>query len=696
MAHNLVRQSSRTCSIVLGVGLLGVFSGPVGICGEAEPNDARTDLPVNRGVMQRLGNFTLKDVTTDRDVSLYRYRGSKAIVLVFIGVDCPVGSLYVPRLIEFNRKYKTHGVIFLGVGSNAHDSAQDLAKYVRDTGIDFPVLKDPQNKVADSGLVERTPEVLVLDAMMRLRYRGAIDDQYVPGKSREAPGHNYLRDALDSLLAGKDVKVSATKAEGCLLDRLDPAPPRVVNAPRVRPAAPVISEAWAARERDVNRDHPRDLGEPTYSDRVAAIFANRCQNCHRPNQSAPFSLLTYDQVRKHAAMIREVVDERRMPPWHADPRYGHFANDRSLSTDERATLLAWLDRGTPLGDPKELPPPRHFDEGWTIGKPDVVFEMPEPYYVAAQGVVAYVYIPINTNLSEEKWIQAAEAIPGDRSVVHHIVVLLVPENTPKGERPRPLHLCGYAPGDLPMVYPEGTAKRLPKGARLLLQVHYTPNGKVRVDRSKVGFVFAKSKVTREAFTLGIANPDLLLPAGADNVAIASSFEVPSDARLLNFMPHMHLRGKDFLYRITNPGHPTEIALSVPAYDFGWQSYYNVSEPLDLPKGTRIDCLAHFDNSDKNPYNPDPSQLVRWGEQTFEEMMIGYVDLDVPLGTPIFRAPELAPTSERVGFRAIQAIRRLVGGRAAAKDKDQTKRKAGSSDKSADPGTGQPKRAPGAA
>jgi len=636
----------------------------------AGPDQDRTELPLSRGLMQRMGNFTLKDVTTGVERSLYALRGSRAIVLVFIGTDCPVGNLYAPRLIELNRDYKKKGVVFVGISSNAHDSEQDVANYVHDTGIDFPVLKDPQNKVADSGLVERTPEVLVLDMAGRLRYRGAIDDQYTVGKAKAAPAQNYVRDALDALLANKPIKVTATKVEGCLLDRVEPPPLAVSNAPRVRPAASAISEAWAARE----REHPIKVGDVTYADEVAEIVQTKCQGCHRPGQSAPFALLSYDQVRKHAAMIREVIDERRMPPWHADPRYGHFANDRSLTAAERAAFLAWLDRGTPLGDPKELPPPRQFAEGWTIGKPDVVLEMPEPYYVAAQGVVAYIYFRIPTHFTEDKWIQAAEAIPGDRSVVHHIVVYILPD-APSGERPRPIHVCGYAPGDLPMIYPEGTAKRLPKGATILLQLHYTPNGKVRADRSKVGFVFAKAKVTREAFTLGVANPDLLLPAHADNIPVASSYVLPADARLLNLMPHMHLRGKDFQYKITRPGESPQLVLSVPAYDFGWQSYYNFAQPLELPKGTRIDCLAHFDNSDKNPYNPNASQLVRWGEQTYEEMMIGYIDLDVPVGTPSFAAPELAPTSERTAIRAIQAIRRFVG-RGAAGEPAKGQRPAG--------------------
>jgi hypothetical protein len=209
--------------------------------------------------------------------------------------------------------------------------------------------------------------------------------------------------------------------------------------------------------------------------------------------------------------------------------------------------------------------------------------------------------------------------------------------------------------------PEGTAKKIPAGTDLLFQVHYTPNGRVRTDRSKVGFIFAKTKPTRQAYTIGIANPDLMLPPERDNVAVSSAAIVTADARLLSFMPHMHLRGKDFKYTITRPGEAPQVVLSVPAYDFGWQTYYVLAEPIPLPKGTRIDCLAHFDNSSNNPYNPDPSKLVRWGEQTFEEMMIGYIDVDVPAGSPApIEKTELRPVAVRIGQTAIQAVRKATG------------------------------------
>ena len=265
-------------------------------------------------------------------------------------------------------------------------------------------------------------------------------------------------------------------------------------------------------------------------------------------------------------------------------------------------------RARPLGDPKDLPAARTFPEGWTIGKPDVVFELPETYYVPAQGVVSYVYFRVPTNFKEDMWVQAAEAVPGDRSVVHHIIVYVMDPRRTKGGGAGPMHFCGYAPGDAPSVFPEGTAKRIPAGADLLFQVHYTPNGRVRTDRSKVGFVFAKTKPTREAFTIGIANPDLLLPAHArQRRSSPPRWSLPGDARLLSLLPHMHLRGKDFKFTITKPGESPQVVLSVPAYDFGWQTYYVLAEPMNPAQGDPDRLPGPLRQLGRQPVQPRPEQ-----------------------------------------------------------------------------------------
>ncbi|WP_406696947.1 cytochrome c [Singulisphaera sp. Ch08] len=370
------------------------------------------------------------------------------------------------------------------------------------------------------------------------------------------------------------------------------------------------------------------VGPVTYSSDVATILQEKCQSCHRPGQVAPFSLLTYDQARRWANPIREAVESRRMPPWHADPRVGHFLNDRSLSPRERATLLAWIDQETPLGDPEDLPPKKTFPKGWAIGSPDLILTMAKPYEVVAEGVLSYQRFRVATGFTEDHWIQAAEAQPGNRAVVHHICVFLA-DDRPKGNRmsDEVRELVCYAPGDLPSIFPPGTAKHLPAGAMLDIEIHYTPIGTVQRDQSSVGLVFARGPTRRRAFTKGISQKDFTIPPGAANHPVRSTYRFINDARLLSLMPHMHLRGKDFLYTATYPDGRTEVLLSVPAYDFGWQSVYRLAAPKPMPAGTRIDCLAHFDNSESNPANPDPRLAIRWGEQTFDEMMIGFIDFD---------------------------------------------------------------------
>ncbi|MCA1686445.1 MAG: cytochrome c, partial [Planctomycetia bacterium] len=469
---------------------------------------------------------------------------------------------------------------------------------------------------------------------------------------------------LEEVVTGGRVEVKATPVAGCLLDRVAARPSTLMaagNASRVRAAPAEIRAAL----RDNDETDESKVGPVTYAGDVAAIVQNRCQACHRPGEVGPFPLLSYDDARGHAAMIREVVDDRRMPPWHADPRYGHFKNDRSLSPRERATLLAWVDQGTPLGDPKALPTPRAFPEGWSIGTPDVIFEAPEPFVVPAQGTVKYVHVRTPTRFKEDVWVQAAEARPGDRSVVHHIIVYVDDHAlTASGARGRraDAHLCGYAPGDMPSVYPAGSAKKIPAGSDLIFQIHYTPTGTLRTDRSKVGLIFSKVPVEHRAHTLGIAQPRFEIPAGDGNHPVSSSFTFGRDAHLLSFMPHMHLRGKDFRYEATFPDGRKQVLLSVPAYDFGWQTYYTLAEPLAMPKGTRIDCLAHFDNSRENPSNPDSTRSVRWGEQTWQEMMIGYIDYidDAPPGSEAEAKSRVDASAPGSGSGGVLRVLRALG------------------------------------
>ncbi len=577
---------------------------------------ANADSAPARQVGTRPGDFTLKDATTGQDVSLYSFQGKKAAVLVFLGTECPVGNLYLPRLGELSKEFAPQGVVFLGINSNQQESAEAIAAHAKEFAIPFPVLKDGGAKVADLYQAERTCEVIVLDEKAAVRYRGAIDDQYGYGTRRPKVIKNYLSDTLKTLLDGKEIELRGTTVIGCPIERAV-AKTASSTIPRIRPASPVIVEA-------LKEEPVVEVGPVTYASHVATILQNSCQGCHRPKAAAPFSLLTYDDAKRWSASITEVVEDRRMPPWHADPRFGHFQNDRRLSPKDRATLLAWVEQGSPLGDPKDIPAAKTFPDEWVVAKPDLILEMPEEYTVRADGFLDYQEFRIPTGLKEDTWAQSIECLPGDRSVVHHIIAYL---DDHKGRRDVDAmeHLGGYAPGELPGVYEPGIAKKIPAGSDIVLQIHYTPMGKIRKDRSRVGFVFSKTPPQHVAKTAGILNTNFKLAPGADNVEVKSKFKFGQDSHLLSFMPHMHLRGKDFRYDLIFPDGRRETLLSVPAYDFAWQSYYRLKEPLALPKGTVIECTAHFDNSSKNLANPDPTKEVRWGQQTYDEMMIGYID-----------------------------------------------------------------------
>jgi len=360
------------------------------------------------------------------------------------------------------------------------------------------------------------------------------------------------------------------------------------------------------------------------------------------------SLLTYEQTRPWAKSIREKVALGQMPPWHSIEPPGTFSNDRRLSESEKKTLIGWSDGGAPQGDPKDLPAPPKFAEGWTIGTPDVVFSMPKPFEVKKSGTIAYQYFTVPTNFTEDKWVQAIEARPGTRSVVHHILVFIrqkaepdqaflpvlpkIPPpkdpNAPQGGFPGTL-IATEAPGTNPVSLEPGQAIRIPAGAQLLFQVHYTANGKEVTDQSSVGMIFAKSAPQQEIHNSAFTNVLLRLPPGTDNQAVDSAIEFTEDTHITALFPHTHLRGKSWEYRLIYPDGRSQVVLAVPKYDFNWQTYYVFSRPFAVPKGSRLEATAHYDNSVNNPSNPDPKKEVHWGDQTWEEMQYSgityYVD-----------------------------------------------------------------------
>jgi hypothetical protein len=425
-----------------------------------------------------------------------------------------------------------------------------------------------------------------------LRYRGRVDDRYGVAGRRPRATRDDLVVALDELLAGKPVSVAETGVDGCLIDRAGIAPAKA---------------------------------GVTFTKDVAPILQNRCQACHRPGQSAPFALVGYDDAVRHARMIREVTAQRRMPPWHADGRYGHFANDRRLSRDEIDTLAAWVEGGMAKGDAKDMPRPVEWVKGWSKGKPDLVLEMPEEYAVPATGVVPYQNWIIDPKFTEDRWVQVAECRPGTPGVVHHIVAYIQREGQrgPVGPDGTISILVGWAPGDLGLVCPPDTALRVPKGARLRLEMHYTPNGTATKDRSAVGLTFAKKPPRYELVINEFANMNIAVRANDPHYRAESAFRLPADARLLSLAPHMHWRGKHYFYEAIFPDGKKQTLLSVPRWDFNWQNVYRFQEPIRLPKGTRLHAVAHWDNSPHNLLNPDPAKTVRFGLQSWEEMMVGF-------------------------------------------------------------------------
>ncbi len=525
---------------------------------------------------------------------------SRILVVAFLGTECPLAKLYSLRLQELNELYSDKGVKFIAIDPNLQDSLEEMAAFARRQGFAIPFFKDANGAVAKTFGATRTPEVFVLNSQRAICYQGRIDDQFGIGYARDKPLETELQDALESLLFEKPVRVPKSEAVGCIIG---------------------------------HQKQSAEDPEFTYASNVASILNQHCVACHRAGQIGPFVLDNYDDASAWGEMIAEVVTERRMPPWSANSEYGQFANDCSLNAEERNILLRWVEQGTPLGNAQDIPAVPEFTPGWQLADvPDFVCNVTEkPVDIPATGDVRYKYFTYDPNFSEDKWISMAELRPGNLKVVHHILCFVVPREAKELEQELDGFLVGYVPGMLPVSPREGYAKKIPKDSKLVFQVHYTPNGRATTDQSQLGLKFVDvADVTHEIITTCAVNPKFEIPPNDPAFAVEAWNRQKLKAwEVVSMMPHMHLRGSAFRYEAFYPDGKREILLDVPHYDFNWQTSYQLAVPKALPAGTRIHCQAVFDNSLNNLNNPDPTKKVAWGDQTWEEMMIGYFDIAVP-------------------------------------------------------------------
>lgn len=538
-------------------------------------------------------NFRLLD-QQGRSHELYYLSDMKAVVLMVQGNGCPIVRQALPALAEVRARYQAQGVEFLLLNSNLQDTRDSVAKEASEFKIDFPILLDESQLIGEALGVVRTSEVFVIDPKgWKLKYRGPMDDRLSYERQRPAKNH-YLTDALDAVLAGKPVQTPHADGVGCL-----------VNFPE------------AGRKASHN--------QISYSKEIAPLLKDRCVVCHQVGGVGPWAMTSYDMVKGFAPMIREVLRTQRMPPWHADPHYGAFENARGLTSDQRKLLVHWIEAGAPRGagdDPLLAIKPEIKE--WKHGKPDLIVEIPA-FQIPATGVIEYQYPRVKNPLGRDVWITAVEIHPGAKQAIHHIIANDPVVAGSTGERSGG-NLAGFAPGMEPIVYPQDTGVLFPKDADFVFQMHYTPNGQAVTDHSKVGFYFreASNPPKYPLHLTALTDFKFEIPPGAKEHTTTVTRPIQRDMLIYNIMPHSHLRGRAGTMTAVYPDGREEILLNVPKYDFNWQTVYEYRQPKTIPAGSKLVWRFSWDNSTQNPANPDPSKPVRWGDQTFEEMGIGFV------------------------------------------------------------------------
>jgi hypothetical protein len=587
----------QPAGLLLITAALGIIFGIAAPCAAAEDQPGSSALRLIRFCDLSGKSFTYRDILEHR-----------ATVFLFLSGLCPVASSYTPRIVRIEKQYAPRGVLVVGVYAEVLMSRAEVKADAASRGYTFPVVKDDRNALTDMLGATTIPQAVVADSNGEIRYRGRIDDNSVVSR---VIAHD-LTDALDALLAGKPVPRPHTAAFGCTIRR-----------------EPGIADV---------------KGVPTYAANVAPILRSRCESCHRPGQVGPFSLQTYAEARAWAGDIKINTNSGAMPPWKPVPGYGEFLGEstHTLSDHDRAVLAAWVDGGAPAGNLKHVPPPALFPNGWRLGTPDMILAPDRPYHLAAEGEDVYRNYVIHTSFPADVFLRGIEVHPGNRKVVHHLLVFVDPERESDrlaaqqhdGEPGysgslgihKPQLVGGWGPGNEPPALAEGVAIRIPKGANLVLQTHYSRNGTAQADLSRVGLFFARRLVNKQIYAPIVYNSDFRIPAGATRYEVRAEYAVPADMHLVAVSPHMHLLGREMRVWAELPGGREEPIIWIRDWDFSWQNTYIPKQPLALPAGSKVKLVAYFDNSASNPKNPHRNRLkeIVWGEQTADEMCVAFL------------------------------------------------------------------------
>lgn len=586
-------------TLLLG-GLAGLRAAP-----------AANAAPAGDSIGKKAPGFRLKD-QSGKLRTLDEFASKKAVVLVFLGTQCPISNSYAEPLSQLSAKFADRGVQFLGVNCSPDEGWEEVARHAKEYRFTFPVLKDEKQVAADGVGARVTPEAFVLDQNRLVRYRGRVDDSYASRtQKRNRVSSRDLEQALEAVLAGKPVAQPVTQAFGCAIVR-----------PQTRTA--------------------KATGPTFYKD-VLPILQESCQSCHRPGQVAPFSLISYQDARSWATEIKTFTQKRQMPPWKAEPGHGEFQDVRRLSDEQVATLAAWADGGAPAGSEKDAPAEKSWPTEWMLGQPDLVLTMPEEYSVTATGDDDFRCFVLPTGLTEEKQVVAVEVRPGNPRVVHHVLNFIDTSGRARAldERdPAPGYnsgpggigflpgggLGGWAPGNMPRKLPDGVFRPLPAKSDLVVQVHYHKTGKPEKDRTSIGIYFAKEPQKLQARTFPLTNLFINIPPDVARHEVKASMVVPVDSRAIAVTPHMHLLGKEMRVTATLPDGTQKSMVWIKDWDYRWQDTYIYKEPVVLPKGTRLEMVAYFDNTSQNPLNPNsPPKRVTFGEQTTDEMAFAFLE-----------------------------------------------------------------------